>query len=606
MSGGDIAAQELPVEANYLDDWALRPWILAGLGAVAGLIVHLIFNASGDSGLGVALAGFFFFSFVAATFVLRPTRLAESAIFALGLGVVMGAIAWLAYNGSDNRAGTEFAFAAGIFFSLLAVPLFQAEFHRKRWQTPYAETHFHVWTDAVSAGGALAFVGLSWLVLWLLHALFTIVGIEVIEEIIQTDGFPGLFMGATFGGAMGVLRNQLGVLGTLQRVVMLVFALLAVPFAAALLIFLVILLFSGGSALWEATDSATPVLLSCAVAAFILTNAIVRDDDEARSSNVVMKAAALVLAFCIFPLTVFAAISMGIRIDQHGLSPERIWALVAIVIATAYGLAYWVGLIRGRMAAWSEHLRVANLRLAAATCLIAFILAFPLVDFGAMSVSNQLARLQSGDVTVEDFDFAAFKWDFGDAGREALDELTESDDPQIAELAADAKAMETRPYGTRTMADRNAITDRIEFGEMDEATQEAVRAYVRDEIYLCDEACRAVTVGEVERGLLVALVPSNRWTNAKILLVTPDSERAIEQYVRNGRLNDNIATMERDEDVSGDIELRPFEGQQLYIGNRPVSQPFIEGEQVENGAETNRPLAPEVRIRSQRHSAPTE
>ncbi|MDE1467037.1 DUF4153 domain-containing protein [Aurantiacibacter sp. D1-12] len=574
MVAGSEEEQALPVEANYLEDWPLRPWLLAGLGAVSGLIIHLILESEGESGLGAAIATFFFFAFVAATFVLRPTRLIESAIFALGVGAVMGGIAYIVADLGSSRAGTEFAFAAGVFFSLLAIPLFQAAFHRRKWATPYAETHFHVWTDAVSAGGALAFVGLSWLVLWLLHALFSIVGIEVIEKLIETDGFVGAFMGATFGGAMGVLRNQLGVLGTLQRVVMLVFALLAVPFAVALLIFLTILLFSGGSALWEATDSATPVLLSCAVFAFIFCNAIVRDDDEARSGNVVMQAAALVLAACILPLAIFAAISMGIRIDQHGLTPERIWALIAIVIATAYGLAYWAALVRGRMAAWCDYLRRANMHLAAVTCVIALILALPLFDFGAISTRDQLARLESGETPVEEFDFNALRWDFGDAGGDALAELAQSDDPDIAQLAQETQNAEGRYYGSRTAAERREVVENTDFGDMDEATRAAVGAYIRDEIYLCEVACRADVVGETDRGQLVALIPNQNWNGVKLLLVTPGNERAIEQFIRNGRLQGERYGPDAARDPDAQLELRPFEGRQLYVGDEPVGDPF--------------------------------
>ncbi|MEZ5749716.1 MAG: hypothetical protein R3D83_07520 [Caenibius sp.] len=37
----------------------------------------------------------------------------------------------------------------------------------------------------------------------------------------------------------------------------------------------------------------------------------------------------------------FAAVSMGLRIEQHRLSPERIWALIAIAVAVATGLPDW-------------------------------------------------------------------------------------------------------------------------------------------------------------------------------------------------------------------------------------------------------------------------
>jgi len=569
-----VAETEAPLaDPDLLEDWPLRPWLLAIIGALAGFGIYELLDESLVEALRSAAAAFLFFGAIAAGFVLRPQRLVEAVIFALGLGLVMAGIAYLAVNAGESRAGEGFAFAAGVFFSVLAVPLFQADFHRRRWATPYSETHFHVWTDAVSAGGAFLFMLISWMVLWLLHGLFSLIGIEIIGDLIETGWFSAMFGGAAFGAALGVLRNQLGIIGTLQRVVMLVFSLLAVPFGLALLIFLVILLFSGGSALWDATDSATPVLLTSAVGCFVLSNAVVRDDDTQSSSNVVMQSAALVLAACIFPLTLFAAISMGIRIDQHGLSPERIWALIAIVIATAYGLAYWVGLARGRMAGWRDHIRRANLHLAAATCVVALILALPLVDFGSVSAKNQLARLNSGEVSAEEFDYAALKFDFGDAGREALEELAAADDQQIAQLAQDAQLLEHRPYGARTVADRRAIAENVDFGEMDEATQRAVQAYIRDNTYLCDDGCRARIVGEIDRGQLVALVSEEYYNGTKLLLVSPGGERAVEQYVRNGRLGDGAARAEERNDAT-DIELRPFEGQQLYIDGEPASQPF--------------------------------
>lgn len=569
------AIEEPPVDDGVLlQDWSIRPWLLAIIGAFAGLAIFEAMDAFDGEPWRAAIAAFAFFGAAAAGFVLNPKRLSASLVFAVIVGLVMASIAYISVNAAESRAGQEFAFSAGVFFSLLAIPLFQAGFHRKRWATPYAETHFHVWTDAVSAGGAFLFMGLSWALLWLLHGLFSLIGIDVIEELIETGWFSAMFAGATFGAALGVLRNQLGIIGTLQRVVMLVFSLLAVPFAAALLIFLVILLFSGGSALWEATDSATPVLLSCAVAAFILTNAIIRDDDAQRSGNAVMQASALALAFCILPLTIFAAISMGIRIDQHGLAPARIWALIAIVIATAYGLAYWAGLARGRLAHWAHYLRRANLHLAVVTCAIALILALPLMDFGAVSTRDQLARLASGDVAAEEFDYAALKWDFGDAGREALAELTESDDAQIAQLAQDTQALESRPYGRRTVADRRMVSESIEFGEMDEAAENAVQAYVRDEIYFCDDGCRAEALTETDRGLLVGLVSIGGSWQSRLLLVEPGSEKAIKQNIRDGQLFDETSSDRNRRDSADEIELRPFNGQQLYIDGEPASSPF--------------------------------
>lgn len=575
MEEDSVNEAPLPSEPELLEDWPLRPWLLAGLGALAGLAVHLIFEAGGESGLGAAAAAFCFFAALAAGFVLRPVRWMEQAGFAAGLGLVMGGIAWLAVDAGDHYAGEEFAFAAGVFFSLLAVPLFQADFHRRRWATPYAETHFHVWTDAVSAGGALAFMLLSFALLWLLHALFSLIGIELIEELIQTDGFVGAFFGASFGGALGVLRNQLNIIGTLQRVVMLVFSLLAVPFALAILIFLVILILSGGNALWEATDSATPVLLSCAVACFILANAVVRDDDDSRSSNVVMQAAALALAASIFPLTVFAAISMGIRIDQYGLAPERIWALVAIAIACAYGLAYWVGLARGRMAGWAEYLRRANLHLAVGTCVVALVLAFPLLDFGRIAANNQLSRLAAGKVTLEEFDFTALRWDFGDAGRRILAHLAE-EDGEVGELAQAAFDQTERPwrgYRAQEYADK-------EFNLRVEPEDPEVRAFVlgrlRAEPWACDNQCVAVDIGPDTEGRRQIAVVQTYTYNIYTVGVETD---------QNGVPAIEVAPPSRAQlKDDSTVEIRTLPQRYIVIDGVPLNQPLDDPGELANSA----------------------
>src|SRR5690606_30997598 len=146
---------------------------------------------------------------------------------------------------------------------------------------------------------------------------------------------------------------------------------------------------SGRGGLAVATSRRPPFLLLCAAGAWLLANAILRDTDGEMSGNRVLRWAAFALALVILPLTVFAAVSLGTRIGQHGLSPERIWGLIAIVVACVYGVAWLAALIRGwKGGDWRERLRRANLHLAALICVIAFVLALPILDFGAMSARN--------------------------------------------------------------------------------------------------------------------------------------------------------------------------------------------------------------------------
>lgn len=560
---------------STLHDWPQRPWVLAALLGLAALLVYFASDGGEHVPWRMALAAALVFGPLALAFTLAEDRWKAPLVFSGGVALVMAGIAWRATAAGDSYADEEFWIAAGILAVTLSVPLFQAGFHRLRWQTSYKATHFHVWTDAISAAGALAFVGLSWALLLLLSELFRVIKIDLLRDLIDEGWFGWLFSGAAVGAALGVLRNQLKIIGTLQNVVLLVLSILAVPLAAALVVFLGAVALSGLDVLWEATKSATPLLLAIAVGCFVLTNAVVRDEDEQASNSRILRIAGFVLALGILPLAVMAAISMGTRIGQHGLSPERLWALVAIAVAVAYGVGYFVSAIRGRREGWRDLLRQANLHLAVLTCVIAFILALPIFNFGAISASNQLARLESGDVSAQDFDYAALRWDFGDAGRTALAKLAKSENAEIATLAKDAQVLESRPYGRITTSERREISFKADLSEFDDTTANAIRAYLRDEVIFCREGCRVVSLGDIENGELVAVMTKSGYgTNPQLLLVKPGAAKAITQHVVNGRLIHEYEGLQGAPDADGEVELRPFTGYQVFVGGKPVSQPF--------------------------------
>lgn len=562
------AAPPADADTGLIEDWPARPWLLGALGAVAGLLVHLVTEGfTVDSPISVGASTLIGFAALGLAFTLRKRQPAGPLVFSALLGLVMGGIAWQAVAADGHRAGTEFAFAAGCFFSLLALPLFQAGFHRTRLATDYRATHFHVWADAVSGGGALAFVGLSWLALLLVDGLFGLVGIDVIGQLMREDAFGLAWSGGAFGAGLGVIRNNLKVIGALQNVVMLVFAILAAPFAAALLVFLVILLATGGKALWEATDSATPILLACAAGAFILANAIIRDSDEERSQNRVMLIAGAVLAALILPLSAFGAMSMGIRIDQHGLSPERIWALIAIAVACAYGLACWVALVRGRTAMWSVRLRDANLHLAAGVCVLALVLALPLWDFGAVSARNQVARLEAGKVAPEDFDYTALRWDFGDAGRAVLARLAKGEG-EVAKLAAEAEAIQRRPYdrGRDSVSERTANLRGV---SEDAAARAAFTQFVVLESWRCREACRVLELEALPDGRRrFVLVDGSAVSHLAL-----SGEGELEQF-NPAWENEFASVVDAPLADDGAVEVREETVRRVYLDGKPVGAPF--------------------------------
>ncbi|MBA4762281.1 DUF4153 domain-containing protein [Sphingomonas sp.] len=426
--------------------WPLLPPALAVLGLATGLIVHWIVGTGYQpeiSAVRLALLSFVSVSAILFGFVVIRTDLIRSAMFALGCGAVAALI--LYFNGATSGwSATEgwrllcLALAIGI-----AAPLFQAGREGGFRPISYPLAHDHAWTNAVLWCLSWAFVGVVLLLAYLLAALFDLIGIDLLSDLLREEWFWRPLVGLAFGLGLALLREQRRIVGLLQDVAMLVLGVLAPVLAVGLGLFLIALPFTGLQPLWEATKSTTPILLACAVGALLLVNAVIGNGGDDAPRNRVLRWAALVLAVAILPLVGIAAVATGLRIGQYGFTPERLWGLTFVGIASVVAVAYLASVVRGR-GRWPERVRPANLDLAMIVCGVALLLATPLVSFNAISTRDQVARLESGKVSPDKFDWAALAFDFGEPGRKALDRLKASDNAVVRRTAADIAKKERR------------------------------------------------------------------------------------------------------------------------------------------------------------------
>ena len=568
-------------EQSETQEWLLRPWLLAALLGTAGLLIYHIGGGQGpDTRIGwkAALTAFLFFGPLAFALTIERERWKEPVVFALLAGVVMAGLAWRAVGAGESIADPQYGFMAGVIATGLALPLFQAGFHRTRWATSYRAIHGHVWSDAICAAGSLAFVGASWLMLVLLSELFALLKITFLRELIDDGWFGWTWSGAAFGAALGVLRNEAFILGTLRRVVLTVLSLLAVPLAAGLALFLVAMMLSGPEVLWEATRSATPVLLLCAAGAWVLANAILRDEDASMSGNRVLRIAGLALVLSILPLTVFAAVSMGTRVAQHGLSPGRLWGLVAIAVAVAYGIAWLVAVIRGwKGGEWRERVRRANLHLAVLICGVALFLALPILDFGAISARQQIARLQSGAVSADKFDYEALRWDFGAAGRRALARLEKSNNTTIARLASEAGRQKVRAYRSRPLVvDRRPASDfELRVQPEDATVRKMVLDHLATRAWQCETRCVAVDLGRSATGKQRVAIVTEHGGLVEVDLPSMGVDAvgaAAENTVRAAEEVGRFPSLEPE----SKIEIRNVTRRYIFVDGKPLKEPLAD------------------------------
>jgi len=447
--------------------WPIRPFVLAALGAVAALIVQQLAFSRGGSFWSVsntlptwriALAVGIGCATVAVGFSLERVRTGWSIGFGIGAGAIAALIFY--WNGEPGWGYFGDWRSASLVLAIgIALPLFQTARDEGALRFPYVEVHGHAWTNAVLWFACWIFTGIVFALAWLLSSLFDLIGLHFLRELLRHQWFDAVLFGVAFGSALGLFRERDRVVRLLQRVVTAVLGVLAPVPGLGLLVFLISLPFTGLGPLWEATRSTTPILLTCIVGALILANTVIGNGADEELHNPVLRWGAVALAVCVLPLAIVAAIATGLRIGQYGLTPDRLWALTFVILATGYGLAYFVAVIRGRMD-WGTHGRRANLRLAFVVAGVALFLATPLLSFNALATRNQVARLETGRISPAKFDWAALAFDFGDPGKAAVRRLMASKDAAIRTRAVIA-SRKTNRYELSDEGEKVNAADRL-------------------------------------------------------------------------------------------------------------------------------------------------
>jgi hypothetical protein len=441
--------------------WPLRALLLLVLGAAVALAVHFLTRGPQiwqwtENPLRLGAAAALASGGIVFAFSLERLRWPWAILFALGAGLVIGFVTY--WNGQPESwgAGEGWQLASALLALVIAVPLFQSGRDAGRWNLDYRSVYAHILTNILLWFVAWGFVLITFLLVILLSELFQLIGIRLLHDLLDKEWFPWLLIGGALGAAIGLLRDRDRIVGTLQRVATAILSFLAPILAAGLVIFVLALPFTGLEPLWEQTRATTPILLVCILGAVVLINAVIGSgeaEDETRPR--IIRWAAAALAAVVLPLAIVAAVSTGKRIAQHGFTPDRLWAAVFVAITVAGAAAYLFALIRGR-AGWPALLRTLNLRIAVGICLVALFLALPIISFGAISTRDQVARLQSGRIAADKFDWAALRYDFGPSGRRAVERLAASSNPAIREPARAALAAKSR------WAARSDIEDYVE------------------------------------------------------------------------------------------------------------------------------------------------
>jgi hypothetical protein len=306
------------------------------------------------------------------------------------------------------------------FFTLIVIPFFMAYQHKKRLNTDYKLLHQYAWDRPFIYCGAWVFVGVLFLVFFLWSSLFKLVGITIFEQVFENAYFIAAAIGGGFALAVALLGQHAKIVDTTKQLVETLLAVLAPVIMSIMLLFLMILPFSGVSIIFN-TGSASYIMASIVVLGVVIINAIIRDERvcESRLLQWCAKIIAITLPFFAF----IALWAVYIRFSQYGLTQKRIDAFILLCFAALYSCSYAWFVLASWWQDWAAVLRRVNIVNALVVLVVCSVMMSPLIDTNHISIWQQKRAFLSGQIKIENFDFAALKFKMGPKGLEALEDI---------------------------------------------------------------------------------------------------------------------------------------------------------------------------------------
>ena len=316
----------------------------------------------------------------------------------------------------------------------------------RRWIAAFPTYFDTAWKAGVQLALSIGFTGAFWLLMFLGAALFNVIGLKFLGDLIGEDWFAIPVTTVIFAVAVHLTDVRDGLIRGVRSVVLMLLSWLLLLMTVLAAGFLAALPFTGLQGLWD-TGSATALVLSAAASLIILINTAYQDGRADNLPPAVLRVTVRIASVLLTPLVLIAFWGLALRIGQHGLTPDRIIAFACALIGAAYAAGYGFAALSPfwrRDAGWMRPLERTNVWTALLEIAVILALFSPIADPARLSVADQVARLERGAVKPDKFDYRFLRFHSGKAGQAALARLTRSPDRLIALSARNVQAIESR------------------------------------------------------------------------------------------------------------------------------------------------------------------
>ncbi len=374
-------------------------------------------------------------------------RLPTLAFWAVAASAILALLGWheVASRTAEQVGNPPFLNSPMPLFAVAALfighHLVLAGDLNRRWIAPFAAYFDTAWKSGVQLALSIGFTGAFWILLFLGSALFRVIGLTFLEDLLRKVWFSVPVSTLAFAVAVHLTDVSDGIIRGVRTVALMLLSWLLLLMTLLATGFVVALPFTGLKGLWD-TGHGTSLVLVAVAALIILINTAYQDGRSENRPPLVLQIAARIAGVLLVPLCIIVFWGLALRIGQYGLTPERVIAVACALVGAVHAAGYaWaaVGTLR-RKGEWMRPLEPTNIAGAILALLLILALFSPVAAPAGLSVADQVARLERGAVKPDQFDYRFLRFHSGKAGEAALLRLSRSTEPVIASLAKEQLA----------------------------------------------------------------------------------------------------------------------------------------------------------------------
>ena len=327
----------------------------------------------------------------------------------------------------------------------LVLPFFQCRIASWSWRFPYSEIFFQFCRNVFLLFQASLVIAVFWGLLVTAGLLFEIVGLDNVPYLIFNPITAVPLSSLIIALSISVAIKHPGI-DSLGRWLLSVLAWLLPFFSVLSVMFILCLPFSGLKTLWD-TGQASTLMLLLQFGTIILANAAWLDGTKGVFTNRYADFLAKASLLCLPVYTGLCLYSVGLRIEQYGLTTDRIQAMFLTITAGIWGLGYAGAVLLKK---WPTAIGKVNMASIVFMCIITVLMNSPLLDPHRLASLNQYQRLITGEIPAEDFDYLYTRFNLGRYGNQILTELEENGPSSVKTRIEAAMSITPEEYLTST------------------------------------------------------------------------------------------------------------------------------------------------------------